>query len=84
MLRRVALVRTNVAEKLSTSFIRVTRIGELGTTLAVTRNRRLVASTRFQLLSSFVIKLTLWWDMKKINVYGCICSGINILDIMPI
>jgi hypothetical protein len=30
MLRRVALVRTNVAEELSASFIRVTRIRELG------------------------------------------------------
>jgi hypothetical protein len=39
MLRRVALVRTDVPEELSTSFIRVTRIGELGTTLAVTSNR---------------------------------------------
>jgi hypothetical protein len=36
MLRRVALVRTDVSEELSASFIRVTRIGELGTTLAVT------------------------------------------------
>jgi hypothetical protein len=40
MLRRVALVRTYVSEELSTSFIRVTRIGELGTTLTVTSNRR--------------------------------------------
>jgi hypothetical protein len=40
MLRRVALVGTDVSEELSTSFIRVTRIGELGTTLAVTSNRR--------------------------------------------
>jgi hypothetical protein len=39
MLRRVALVRTGVSEELSASFIRVTRIGELGTTLAVTSNR---------------------------------------------
>jgi hypothetical protein len=39
MLRRVALVRTDVSKELSVSFIRVTRIGELGTTLAVTRNR---------------------------------------------
>jgi hypothetical protein len=39
MLRRVALVRTDVSEELSTSFIRVTRIGELGTMLAVTSNR---------------------------------------------
>jgi hypothetical protein len=35
----VALVRTDVSEELSTSFIKVTRIGELGT-LAVTSNRR--------------------------------------------
>jgi hypothetical protein len=40
MLRRVALVRTYVSEELSSSFIKVTRIGELGTTLAVISNRR--------------------------------------------
>jgi hypothetical protein len=40
MLRRVALVITGVSEELSASFIRVTSIGELGTTLAVTTNRR--------------------------------------------
>jgi hypothetical protein len=40
MLRRVALVRADVSEELSASFIRVTRIGELGTTLALTSNRR--------------------------------------------
>jgi hypothetical protein len=40
MLRRVALVRTDFSEELSASFIRVTRIGELGTMLAVTINRR--------------------------------------------
>jgi hypothetical protein len=38
MLRRVALVR-NVSEELSASFIGVTRIGELGKTLAVSSNR---------------------------------------------
>jgi hypothetical protein len=37
MLCRVALVRTDVSEELSASFIRVTRIGELGTTLAVSK-----------------------------------------------
>jgi hypothetical protein len=42
MLRHVALVRTDVSEELSASFIRVTRIGELGTTLAVTSNRRML------------------------------------------
>jgi hypothetical protein len=40
MLRRVALVRTGVSEEHSASFIRVTRIGELETTLPVTSNRR--------------------------------------------
>jgi hypothetical protein len=36
MLRRVALVRTDVSEERSASFIRVTSIGELGTTLGKT------------------------------------------------
>jgi hypothetical protein len=36
MLRRVALVRTDVSKEHSASFIRVTKIGELGTTLAAT------------------------------------------------
>jgi hypothetical protein len=35
MLRSVALVRTDISEELSASIIRVTKIGELGTTLAV-------------------------------------------------
>jgi hypothetical protein len=39
MLRRVALVRTAVSEESSASFIRVIRIGELGTTQAATSNR---------------------------------------------
>jgi hypothetical protein len=42
MLRRVGLVRTDVQEELRASFNRVTRIGELGTTLAVTSNRRML------------------------------------------
>jgi hypothetical protein len=46
MLRRVALVRTDVSEERSASIISVTRIGELGTTLAVTSNRRTLRATR--------------------------------------
>jgi hypothetical protein len=53
MLRRVALVRTDVSEELSTSFIRVARIGELGTTLAVTNNRR---TLRVRLSTKFGIR----------------------------
>jgi hypothetical protein len=44
MLLRVALVRTDVSEKLRAFIIKVTGIGELGTTLAVTINRRTLRS----------------------------------------
>jgi nickel-dependent lactate racemase len=47
MLRLVALVRTDVPEEPITSIIRMTRIGELGTTLAVTIN---LGMLRIQLL----------------------------------
>jgi hypothetical protein len=40
LLRRVALVRTDVSEEPGASFIRVTKIGALGTTQAATSNRR--------------------------------------------
>jgi hypothetical protein len=46
MVRHVALVRADVSEELSTSFIRMTRIGQLGTTLAVTSNRRSICKIR--------------------------------------
>jgi hypothetical protein len=44
MLRRVAFVRTDVSEESSASFIRMTRVGELGTTLAATSNRDIPSS----------------------------------------
>jgi hypothetical protein len=44
MLCHVALVRTDVSQEHSASFIRVTRIGELGKTPAVTSNRLLVTA----------------------------------------
>jgi hypothetical protein len=45
LLRRVALVRTDVSEQLGASFIRVTKIGELGTTQAATCSvRRLLVA----------------------------------------
>jgi hypothetical protein len=44
MLRRVALVRTDVSEELSASVIKVTRIVELGTTLAVTGKKLMLRS----------------------------------------
>jgi hypothetical protein len=48
MLCHVALVRTDVSEELSASFIRVTRIGEVGTTLAVTSNRCMLLGISLQ------------------------------------
>jgi hypothetical protein len=39
-LRHVALVRTDVSEEPGASFIRVSKIGEQGTTQAATSNRR--------------------------------------------
>jgi hypothetical protein len=40
MLRRVAVVTTDVSEEFSGYIVRVTRISELGTTLAVTSSQR--------------------------------------------
>jgi hypothetical protein len=47
MLHRVAPVRTDVSEESSASFIRVTRIGELGTTQAATSNPRMMRRNLF-------------------------------------
>jgi hypothetical protein len=53
MLRRVALVRTDLSEELSASIIRATRIDELGTTLAVTSNRRRYFSLQHASVASY-------------------------------
>jgi hypothetical protein len=58
MLRRVALVRTDVSKEFRASIIRVTRIGELGTTLAVTSNRRMLRrNTKWCLLGCYAVWL---------------------------
>jgi hypothetical protein len=51
----VALVRTDVSEELSASFIRVTRIGELGTTLAVTSSMYRLLVTASIVPSSLIV-----------------------------
>jgi hypothetical protein len=64
MLRRVAHVRTDVSEELSASIIRVTRIDELGTTLAVTSNgRRLLVTVN--IVPSSPILVTLMMDVLR-------------------
>jgi hypothetical protein len=51
-LRPVALVRTDVSEKLSASIIRVTRIGELGIVLAVVPSSPILVTLLKEALSS--------------------------------
>jgi hypothetical protein len=58
ILRRVALVRIDVSEEVRASFIRVARIGELESTLAVTSNRRTlprIRSVRLLLIVASVV-----------------------------
>jgi hypothetical protein len=58
MLRRVALVGTDVSKESGTYFIRVTRIGELGTIQAATSNRRMLrrnSSVRRLLVAAYVV-----------------------------
>jgi hypothetical protein len=52
MLRHVALVRTDVSEELSPSIIRVTRIGELGTTGNVVPSSPILVTLMMEALSS--------------------------------
>jgi ribosomal protein S3AE len=72
LLRRVALVRTDVSEETGASFIRVTKIGELGTTQAATSNRRtlrrntedtILHSHRRENLKSYM-KNAVFWDIN--------------------
>jgi hypothetical protein len=55
MLHRAALVRTDVLEVRIASFIRVTRIGELRTTLDVTSNRHKLRSVCRLLVTANVV-----------------------------
>jgi hypothetical protein len=54
MLRRVAFVRTDVSEELSTSIIRMTRIGELGMLV-----RKFLRSVRRLLVTAIVVPTSL-------------------------
>jgi hypothetical protein len=56
--RSMALVRTDVSEERVVSIIRMTRMGELGTTLAVTCNRCTLAPMMEAILSSETSALT--------------------------
>jgi hypothetical protein len=53
MLCRVALVRTDVPEERIASIIRLTRIGDIGKTLAVTRNRSMMRRNCMRYVGSY-------------------------------
>jgi hypothetical protein len=55
MLRRVALLTTDISEDCNTSIIKVTRVGELGTTLGVTNNRRTLGRHNMNMLNNIKI-----------------------------
>jgi hypothetical protein len=65
ILRRVVLVRTDVSEELSASIIKVARISDLGTTVAVTSHRstpRRNTQSLFHVVPSSPIPVTLMME----------------------
>jgi hypothetical protein len=82
MLRRVALVRTDVSEELSSS-IRVTRIGGLGKMLAVTSNQRMLRRN-----TKSVLTRATWRNIQEdamlhshhrenLKYYNLMCTSLN-------
>jgi hypothetical protein len=74
MLRSVALVRVDVSVDLTASFIIVRRIGELGTTLTVTSNRRTLRrnTISYDLQVIFLYSMCRVWQYFSL-VLGCAC-----------
>jgi hypothetical protein len=88
MLRRMALVRTDVSDELSASIIRVTRIRELGSTLALTSSRRSVRRllVRANVFHSSPILVTLMMEAlsssETLVLTRCIWRNIQEDDIL--
>jgi hypothetical protein len=68
MLRCVALVKTEVSEETNVSNIRVTKIGELETTLAVTSNRNML-HVKFEVFTAVTMKNAVFLDVTSCGSY---------------
>jgi hypothetical protein len=75
MLRRVPVGRTDVSEERSASFIMVTRIGELGTTLAVTSKRRTLRRNTYGYVPSTPILVTLMMEALSSSEMSVLTRG---------
>jgi hypothetical protein len=76
MLRRVVVVITDVSEELSASIIRVTRIGELGTTWQNHDHRRQVENG-----NAFLVIFLFWGgEVRKAGKGGLNPSGTSLLS----
>jgi hypothetical protein len=84
MLRRVIILRTDVSEERIASIIRVTRIGELRKTLAVTGNRNTLRSSvfRYLLYLLYILLFTLYTILLR-NVLLLLVTA-NIVPSVPI
>jgi hypothetical protein len=70
MLCLVALIKTDTSEECSASNIRMTRISELGTTLAVTSNRRTLRRNNISFVPRENLKPYLIYAVFKNAVMG--------------
>jgi hypothetical protein len=81
MLRRVDLVRTDVSEELSASFIRATRIGELAATLAVT-SKQTHAAKKNKVSLVFLCILCISSQRASVASYGYVPSSQILVTLM--
>jgi hypothetical protein len=72
----VALVRTGVLEERSSSIISVTRIGELGTTLTVTINRRTLRRNTMSVLRRATLR-----NIPENGIFHLLCVLFADIDV---
>jgi hypothetical protein len=83
MIRHVALVRAEFSEGRSASINRVTRIGELRTTLAVTSTEYNISSQRVILITMMMEALTSFNTSFFTGATLCSITGDGILQHVP-